>query len=577
MFKKLSKIFSILNLHQKKQFIFLCLLVFILAILDLLSLGAFIPVLVALVEDDYSQNLFFNFIFNNFIFVNDENLILYLVCSLLIIFILKSIFSILINQLKYKILFKIMADLTKELALIFLKIPYVQFIKLKPHKTIELITREVEYFILGVIDPLTILILELVILVFIFIFLVFYDVYSSIFIFLTSIIIILLFSIFFSKKMRDLGKYKLNSSISFQKNLTQAVHGIRDIKLLNKEDTFLKYFSLDVYNLCKSLSQIKTIQEIPRFQLELFATVLLNVVIFINFFFTNNHDQTLIILGLFGIAAFRLLPSLNRVIQSVNSIRAAYVVIDLIEDNMKLSNFISNRNSDTNDKKIEEINEIELRSISFSYDNTSNKVLDNINLKLKKGDLIGIFGPSGSGKTTLVDVMTSLIKPTEGHIFINKIQISDENFFTKSMGYVPQFIYILNDTLKSNIAFRENEKNIDDFKLNSAVKKSQLTDLVDKLPNGLETEIDEMGSNLSGGQIQRIGISRVLYENPSVIIFDESTNSLDIGSEKKILEIIQEIKKDKIIIFISHKLELLKNNFDDVYEMNKGSLLKYKK
>ena len=183
-----------------------------------------------------------------------------------------------------------------------------------------------------------------------------------------------------------------------------------------------------MYNLCKSLSQIKTIQEIPRFQLELFATVLLNVVIFINFFFTNNHDQTLIILGLFGIAAFRLLPSLNRVIQSVNSIRAAYVVIDLIEDNMKLSNFISNRNSDTNDKKIEEINEIELRSISFSYDNTSNKVLDNINLKLKKGDLIGIFGPSGSGKTTLVDVMTSLIKPTEGHIFINKIQISDENF-----------------------------------------------------------------------------------------------------------------------------------------------------
>ena len=528
MYKKLLKIFSILDKKQKKRFILLCLLVFILAILDLLSLGAFIPVLVALVEDDYAQNIFFSFIFNNFPYVNNENLILYLVSSLLIIFILKSIFSILINKLKYNILFKILADLTKELAEIFLKIPYIQFIKLKPHKTIELITREVEYFILGVIDPLTILILELVILVFIFIFLVFYDVYSSIFIFLTSIIIILLFSIFFSKKMRDLGKYKLNSSISFQKNLTQAVHGIRDIKLLNKEDTFLKYFSLDVYNLCKSLSQIKTIQEIPRFQLELFATVLLNVVIFINFFFTNNHDQTLIILGLFGIAAFRLLPSLNRVIQSVNSIRAAYVVIDLIEDNMKLSNFISNRNSDTNDKKIEEINEIELRSISFSYDNTSNKVLDNINLKLKKGDLIGIFGPSGSGKTTLVDVMTSLIKPTEGHIFINKIQISDENFFTKSMGYVPQFIYILNDTLKSNIAFRENEKNIDDFKLNSAVKKSQLTDLVDKLPNGLETEIDEMGSNLSGGQIQRIGISRVLYENPSVIIFDESTNSLDI-------------------------------------------------
>ena len=334
--------------------------------------------------------------------------------------------------------------------------------------------------------------------------------------------------------MRDLGEYKLNSSVSFQKNLTQAVHGIRDIKLLNKEDTFLKYFSLDVFHLCKSLSQIKIVQEIPRFQLELFATILLNVVIFINFFFTNNQNQTLIILGLFGIAAFRLLPSLNRVIQSINSIRVSYVVIDLIEDNMKLSNFISNRNTDTYDRKIEEINEIELKNVSFNYDNTPSKVLDNINLKLKKGDLIGIFGSSGSGKTTLVDVMTSLIKPKEGHILINKTKISDEYSFTKSMGYVPQFIYILNDTLKSNIAFRENEKNIDDLKLNSAVKQAQLTDLVNKLPYGLDTEIDEMGSNLSGGQIQRIGISRVLYENPSLIIFDESTNSLDTSSEKNI-------------------------------------------
>lgn len=575
MHKKLLKIFSILNQKQKKQFVILCFLVFILAILDLLSLGAFVPVLIALVEENYSENSFFNFIFHNFSFVNDENLILYLVSSLLVIFILKSLISILINKLKYKILFKIMADLTKELAVIFLKIPYTQFIKLKPHKTIELLTREVEYFILGVIDPLTILVLELVILTSIFIFLVLYDVYSSVFIFLTSLIIIFLFSIFFSKKMRDLGKFKLNSSVSFQKNLTQAIHGIRDIKLLNKEDIFLKYFSLDVYNLCKSLGQIKTIQELPRFQLELFATILLNVVIFINFLFINNQNQTLIILGMFGIAAFRLLPSLNRVIQSVNSLRVSYVVIDLIENNMKLSNLISKKDPNFIDTKIKQINEIELRNVSFNYDGSSTNVLDNINLKLKKGDVIGIFGPSGSGKTTLVDVMTNLIKPKKGSILINKVEISDQYNFNKSMGYVPQFIYVLNDTLKSNIAFRENEKSIDNFKLDFAIKKSQLTDLVDKLPKGLETEIDEMGSNLSGGQIQRIGISRVLYENPSVIIFDESTNSLDIESENKILEIIHEIKKDKILIFISHKLDLLRNNFTNIYEMKKGKLIKH--
>ena len=360
--------------------------------------------------------------------------------------------------------------------------------------------------------------------------------------------------------------------ISFQKNITQAVHGIRDIKLLNKETIFLKYFSKDVVDLCKSLEKIKIIQEVPRFQLELFATILLNIVIFINFFSLNNENQTLLILGMFGIAAFRILPSLNRIIQSVNSIRATYSVIDLLNENFKLKKHVNNFEISKNHK--EKINEIELKNISFKYSSSQNKILNNVNLKLKRGDLIGIFGPSGSGKTTLVDILTNLIQPDQGQILINKIKIDKEKIFQNSIGYIPQFIYILNETLKANIAFRESEKTIDENKIDEVVKKSMLQDLVKQLPNGINSEIDEMGYNLSGGQIQRIGISRVLYENPTVIIFDEATNSLDQHSESEIMKIINEIKTDKIIIFISHKIELLNQHFDDIYELREGSLFK---
>lgn len=469
-----------------------------------------------------------------------------------------------------------MADLIKKLAKIFLKIPYVQFLKLKPHKIIELLSREVEYFILGVIDPLTILILESIILFFVFSFLIYYDFKSSIFVLLVSFFILGIFLIFFSKKTKEIGLKKLNSSISFQKNITQAIHGIRDIKLLKKEEIFLRHFSFDVFNLSKSLSKIKVIQEIPRFQLELFATILLNIVIFVNFFVIENKDSTLIILGMFGIAAFRILPSLNRIIQSINSIRASYGVIDLISENVSLSKHLNQTTIENEYQRTskDEIKLLELKNIKFQYDFNQPPVLNNINLKLKKGDFIGIFGPSGSGKTTLVDIITNLIDPDEGKVLINDSKINNKNLFRNSIGYVPQFIYILNDTLKNNIAFRENENDIQISKLELAINKSLLRELVEKLPKGLDTEIGEMGSNLSGGQIQRIGISRVLYEDPSLIIFDESTSSLDKKSEEEILEAIKEIRKDKIIIFISHKLDILRKHFDNVYEIKNGFLNK---
>lgn len=576
MINNIKKVFKVFDKDQKKKFVTLSILVVTSAILDLVSLGAFIPLLIALVEDDYQKISFFNFIFEKFSFINENNLVLYLVSALFFMFLFKSIFSILLSTHKYRILFSIMTYITTKLAETFLKIPYVRFLKLKPHKIIELLTREVEYFVMGVIDPLTIMILELIILIFIFLFLIYYDYKSSIFILLVSFFILGFFLIFFSKKTKELGLKKLKSSISFHKNLTQAIHGIRDIKLLKKEEIFLKHFYEDSFNLSKYFGKLKVIAEIPRFQLELFATILLNIVIFVNFFLIENKDKTLVILGLFGIAAFRILPSLNRVIQSINSIRASYGVIDLINENASLSKYINQLVSkkDKEQANKEDISSLELKNIKFQYEANQAHVLNNVNLKLKKGNLVGIYGPSGSGKTTLVDIITNLLDPTDGQVLINNSKIDNKNLFRNSIGYVPQFIYILNDTLKNNIAFRENETDIQNSKLEFAIKKSLLKELIERLPKGLDTEVGEMGSNLSGGQIQRIGISRVLYENPSLIIFDESTNSLDKKSEDEILKIIHQIKKDKIIIFITHKLDILNNNFDEVYEMKNGLLIK---
>ena len=283
-------------------------------------------------------------------------------------------------------------------------------------------------------------------------------------------------------------------------------------------------------------------------------------------------------IALFGAAAFRLLPSINRLANNFQILRYASPVVSKIYEEFPLkgeenhnqknvSNFIFNK-------------EIKIENLSFKYPENNENILENITLEIKSGESIGIVGETGSGKSTLVDIICGLLRCNEGSFLIDGHKIKEENIkaWQQNIGYVPQNVYLLDDTIKENIIFgkKTNDRNINS--LSESIKSAQLENLISNLPNGLETIVGERGARLSGGQIQRIGIARALDNNPKLLIFDESTSALDTKTERELIKDIIKLKANKTLILISHRLSVLEN-CDRIYEVKdkKIFLKKYEK
>jgi len=220
---------------------------------------------------------------------------------------------------------------------------------------------------------------------------------------------------------------------------------------------------------------------------------------------------------------------------------------------------LDNHSNGNNQNKIKFNQSIHFNNINFSYEQSTNFILKNVEIKINKNDVIGISGPTGSGKSTLINVLNGLLAPTSGAIYVDGIDIQQNLYsWRKKIGYVPQNVFLLDDTILKNVAFGIEDSKIDIDLVNKSLKEAQLKEKIEKLPEGLSTIVGERGSKLSGGEIQRIGIARALYNNSELLIFDEFTNNLDLATEQKILEIIYNFKGKKTIVIISHKLETMK-------------------
>ena len=259
-------------------------------------------------------------------------------------------------------------------------------------------------------------------------------------------------------------------------------------------------------------------------------------------------------------AAIRLMPAANKIVTSLQQIRFSLKGVEIIYNEFKSENksqVIFNQSDDANTNKLDFNDTIEFNNLSFSYANTDKKVLDEINFVINKGDIIKINGESGKGKSTIVHLLIGLLNPTGGNITIDSKDISEfSSSWKKIIGYVPQSIYLIDDTIERNIAFGVKDIDISSERLNKVIKEAQLDKFIQSLSDGLKTNVGEKGTRISGGQLQRIGIARALYNNPQVIIFDEATNSLDKKNEDEIINIIMSLK-DITIIFISHNKDLL--------------------
>lgn len=382
----------------------------------------------------------------------------------------------------------------------------------------------------------------------------------------------LIYFIFIKKKAADWGhKSKVSRGLKLI-NLKEGFGAIREIKILGKEKFILENFSKNNY-LENFYDRIHTfIGSIPKIWFE-WLTVLL-ILFLIYFFSKNSLDKTQIIpiLGVYAAAAYRLIPSLVKLVNHAQEIKYCSSAIEPFLQNTKKLQEIEHKEKNYLPKKINFESKIILDNINFKFNNEK-FVLKNINLTISKGNFIGIFGKSGSGKTTLINIILGLFKPISGKILVDNFDVAkDLKNWQKLISYIPQNVYIVDDTILKNVAFGESFENINLEKVNNCLKKSNIYNFIYGLKNNVNTAFGELGEQLSGGQRQRLAIARALYRNSEILIFDEITNFLDKENENQIIHEIKNMK-NKTRILITHNEEVLKN-CDYVYELKNNEIVK---
>jgi ABC-type bacteriocin/lantibiotic exporter with double-glycine peptidase domain len=344
--------------------------------------------------------------------------------------------------------------------------------------------------------------------------------------------------------------------------------------VLNIENYFYNSVVNNASKYANAAVNSSVIQSIPKVLLELILVVFIVLLVYFSILSGNKTDDLLPILGMFGVAAIRLAPSASQIINSVSNIRFGGHTVDTIYKDLIVKSdsqelFIDNSNTNTN----EEFNSLQVKDVEFAYMSSDTPVLKNMSLEIKKGEAIGIIGTSGSGKTTLIDLMLGLLELKKGCILYNGKDITKSpSSWRAKVAYIPQNIFLTDESMRKNIALGVSDSKIDNNKVIESIRKSMLTDLLNTLPNGVDTILGENGVRLSGGQRQRIALARAFYHEREILIMDEATSALDNETEAEIVNEIKRLKGKKTIIIVAHRLSTIQH-CDRIYRLGKGKVI----
>lgn len=383
---------------------------------------------------------------------------------------------------------------------------------------------------------------------------------------------------FISKHVSSkLGEQNENYNAKLVLWINQALGGIKEVKVLQREDFFVYNYRDNYKKLIKGAKKNEMLATIPKYVIETVCIVGMLLAVVVKLQYGQDVEITTFIpqLTAFAIASFRLLPSvgkLNSYISTINYCRPSLTNVynDLIDiEGCKGEDAYKN----DDDKNAEFKVALNIRSIVYHYPESMINVINNISLVIPKGKTVAFIGSSGAGKTTMVDIILGLLTPQSGEICVDEWNIkSNPNAWHKLLGYIPQTIYLTDDTIRHNIAFGVNEEDIDEQAVLRAVSEAQLDGFISELPNGLNSVVGDRGARISGGQRQRIGIARALYNNPEILILDEATSALDNETETAVMEAIEKLQGEKTMIIIAHRLTTIRN-VDTIYEITDGKAM----
>lgn len=570
----LPLVYKSLKMHldgpQRKKAIILIFLIFSSALLDVFGIASILP-LIKLATDTkiIHSNEYLQSIYSYMNFQTDKSFLLFMILSVLGFFIVKSVYGIFVNVLETRFTATLAFNITRKQFNKYFNLEFHQFTAMKSSVITHHILNNPLSYVTWVVMPTIMLISEFFILLLIVGGIAWYDI--KLFLFIAVIIgpsTWLIYALLRSRittigeEMNRLFPLSLGS-------LSQTIGGYADIKLANKEthyrDEFLK--TQKKYHQLNMSAHLPNL--IPLRANELVALLGVVLIFIYAIFLTENSEKAIVMISLFAAAAYRLMPSLNRIVSSFMYIRKNLAALQNISIYPELAHeIISNQDS----SKMSFNDCIEVKNVFFRFPGATHDMLKDMSFTVKRGEKIGIVGISGSGKTTLMNILLRFYQEQKGGIYIDEVKLNTQNMqsWRNLLGYVKQDIFLMDASIRDNITFGDDKPNEEKFL--QAIKQASLEGLIQSLPEGLNTMIGERGSRLSGGQKQRISIARSLYRNAEVLIFDEATSALDNQTEQEVSEAIDSLSEvNKTIFIIAHRVTTLKN-CDRIYELTDGKI-----
>lgn len=555
----LFKVFDIFTTKEKMICAFIVVMMLIGALLEALGIGAIMPLLAVMSDENYLQKHpdIANVAYSLGI-TTHRDFIMASTIMLILIYIIKNLY--LIFQTRVQIYFALnkQISLSKKLLAFYLSKPYEFHLKNNSAVLIRNVCNFVEQVISSLLLSEFYLFAEIITALGIWGMLLWVDPITAI---ITAGLIggLVAMTIYqMNREIKKQGIIRSEHSAELLKWLNQGLGSVKETTVMGKKSFFINRFcnAYDKYGQAHAKYQFLT--QLPRMFIEILAVGGLLLLVVFKLSLGSNPAEIVPLLGAISLAAFRLMPSATRIISYSNNIQYFLPVLNMIYDDLRAAvNQKVNINVDCH-KKLAFQNKITFQNLEFSYSGTDRKVLSGVSFEIKKGDFVGIIGQSGAGKTTFVDILLGLFCPTEGKILIDGIDVqSDIDGWRKNLAYVPQSIYLIDGSIKENIALGVDASDVDIELLNRVIGMAELTEFVNNLQDGIDTSVGERGVMLSGGQRQRIGIARALYQQPDILILDEATSALDNDTEKSITDTILNLKGEITIISIAHRLSTL--------------------
>lgn len=579
MFSVLGKFNKLLNAKQKSRLAILGLVTVIGAFLEVIGVSLMLPLITAIMQPDIiTSNKYIVYISNILDLHSHRTFVIVCIIAVIFVFIFKDFFLMMQYYIQARFVCNNQFAMQQKMLSGFLNRPYEFFLNAESGEILRVVQSDVPatYALLTtVLGMFTESVVALAISVTIFII----DPLMTTFVIVMMAVVVIAIAKLVKPVLKKKGEEQLINNSLMYKWLIQGITGIKEIKVGGKENFFKENFEISGKKYISAEKWRTVFSNIPRLMIEMVSVC--STLAFIAFMIYKGREiETLVpTLGAFAMAAMKLMPSANRIVAGINqvvfqlpSLNKLLEDIEMFEEDEKKYSSYRKNNSDKALKDLTFNDKIELKNITYSYQNSDRLILDKANMIIPIGKSIGIVGASGSGKTTAVDILLGILLAKEGEVLTDGINVMEHySEWLSNIGYIPQSIFMLDDDIKSNVAFGVKKEEQDEERVWEALREAQLEDFVRGLKDGIYTQIGERGMRLSGGQKQRIGIARALYSNPAVLVFDEATSALDSETEAAVMSSINGLHGKKTMIIIAHRLQTIKE-CDIVYRVGDGKI-----